>query len=79
MTAPTGEAGELGAFLRQGLVVEVIGGAGVEAQVELVFPAEFEPRRRPPALSSDQVQRVPRAAAINVPYLPPAPARARTS
>ena len=36
------EVGGLGAFLREGFVVEFAGGLGVEAEVELVFPAEFE-------------------------------------
>jgi hypothetical protein len=35
--------GDLVRFLRQGLIVEVAGGVGVERQVELVFPAELEP------------------------------------
>jgi hypothetical protein len=30
------------AFFRQGLVVEIARGVGVERQVELVFPAELE-------------------------------------
>ena len=34
----------LGAVLRQGLVVEFLGGVGVEAEVELVRPAELEAR-----------------------------------
>jgi len=36
------EVGHLGAFLGQGLVVEFPGLVRVQAQVELVFPAEFE-------------------------------------
>src|ERR1035441_9984695 len=36
------EMGQLRALLREGLVVEVAGGGRVEAQVELVFPAELE-------------------------------------
>ena len=32
----------LGAFLREGFVVELAGALGVEAEVELIFPAEFE-------------------------------------
>ncbi len=31
-----------GAFLREGFVVELAGGHGVEAEVELIFPAELE-------------------------------------
>ena len=34
----------LGAVLRQRFVVELARGHGVEAQVKLVFPAEFEAR-----------------------------------
>jgi hypothetical protein len=34
----------LGAFLRQGFVVEFARGLGVEREVELVFPAEFKAR-----------------------------------
>ena len=36
------EVGGLGAFLRQGFVVELARGHGVEAEVELIFPAEFK-------------------------------------
>ena len=36
--------GGLGAFLRERLIVEFTRGHGVEAQVELIFPAEFEAR-----------------------------------
>ncbi len=36
------EVGGLGAVLREGFVVELAGGDGVEAEVELVFPAELE-------------------------------------
>ncbi len=32
----------LGAFLREGFVVELARGHGVEAEVELIFPAEFK-------------------------------------
>src|SRR5512135_1629621 len=38
------EVGELGAVLRQGLVVELAGLVGIESEVELVFPAELEAR-----------------------------------
>ena len=34
--------GGLGAFGGEGLVVILLGGVGVEAEVELVAPAEFE-------------------------------------
>src|SRR4030095_11205163 len=37
------EMGGLGAFGGQGLVVIFLGGVGIERQVELVAPAEFEP------------------------------------
>jgi len=37
------EVGGLGAFGGEGLVVILLGGVGVEAEVELVAPAEFEP------------------------------------
>ena len=37
---------ELGAVGRQGLVVEFLGRLGVEREVELVAPAELEPRPR---------------------------------
>ena len=36
--------GQLGAMLRQGLVVEFAGLVGIEPEVELVFPAELETR-----------------------------------
>ncbi|MFO1206743.1 MAG: hypothetical protein U1E63_13635 [Burkholderiales bacterium] len=36
--------GELGAFLRQRLVVELLRLVRIEAQVELVVPVEFETR-----------------------------------
>ena len=36
--------GALGAFLRQGFIVKFARRHGIEAQVELVFPAEFEAR-----------------------------------
>ncbi len=36
------EVGDLGGFLGQGFVVEALGFVGVEAEVELVGPAEFE-------------------------------------
>src|SRR5438445_13258766 len=38
------EVCDLGAFLRQRLVVELPGGVRIEAEVELVGPAEFEAR-----------------------------------
>ena len=38
------EVRELGAFLRQGFVVKFLRLFGVEAEVELVGPAEFEAR-----------------------------------
>jgi hypothetical protein len=34
------EVGGLGAFLREGFVVELTGGFRIEAEVELVFPAK---------------------------------------
>ena len=34
----------LGAFLRQGFVVELARGFGIEREIELIFPAEFEAR-----------------------------------
>ena len=34
--------GELGAFGGQGLIMEIFGGFGIERQMELVAPAEFE-------------------------------------
>src|SRR6476659_2732921 len=37
------EVGRLRALRREGLVVILLGGVGVEAEVELVAPAEFEP------------------------------------
>ena len=37
------EMGDLVGLFGQGLVVEVAGGFRVEGEVELVFPAEFEP------------------------------------
>ena len=37
--------GFMGVF-RQGLVVEIARGFWVEGEVELIFPAEFEPRAR---------------------------------
>ncbi len=37
---------DLGAVLRQRLVVELAGGVGIERQVELILPAEVEPRAR---------------------------------
>jgi hypothetical protein len=40
------EMGDLVRFLRQGLVVEQARGLGVEAEIELVDPAEVEPRAR---------------------------------
>ena len=33
---------ELGAFLRQGFIVELLGFIRVEAEIELIVPAEFE-------------------------------------
>jgi phytoene/squalene synthetase len=36
------EVGGFRAVLRQGFVVELAGGLGIEAEIELVFPAEFE-------------------------------------
>ena len=41
-TAHGAEVGGLRSFLREGFVVEFTGGFRVEAEVELVFPAEFE-------------------------------------
>ncbi len=38
------EVGGLVGLFREGLVVVFAGGFGVEAEVELVFPAELEPR-----------------------------------
>ena len=35
--------GDLVGFFRQGLVVEIAGGFGVQSEVELVLPAEVEP------------------------------------
>src|SRR6266850_2574716 len=43
-TAHAAEMRQLGAFLRQCLVVELASGDRIEAQVELVFPTEFESR-----------------------------------
>ncbi len=40
------EVGELGPLGRQGLVVELAGGLGIEREVELVLPAELEARLR---------------------------------
>ena len=37
---------ELGTFGRQGLVVELLGRLGIEREIELVAPAELEPRPR---------------------------------
>src|SRR5215472_849776 len=34
--------GDLVGFLRKGLVVELAGGVGIEAEVELILPAEVE-------------------------------------
>ena len=34
----------LRSFLRKGLVVELARGFGIERQIELIFPAEFEAR-----------------------------------
>jgi hypothetical protein len=39
--APGAEVRGLGAVLRQGFVVELAHGHGVEVEIELVFPAEF--------------------------------------
>lgn len=44
--AHAAEMGGLGALRRERLVVILLGGVGVEAQVELVAPAEFEARFR---------------------------------
>jgi len=44
--AHAAEMGGLGTFGRERLVVVLLGGVGVEAQVELVAPAEFEARFR---------------------------------
>jgi hypothetical protein len=43
-TAHGAEMRELGAFLRQRLVVEFLRLFGIEAEVELIGPAEFEAR-----------------------------------
>jgi len=40
--AHAAEVGGFGAFLREGFVVEFAGALGVEAEVELILPAEFE-------------------------------------
>ena len=40
--AHAAEMGGFGAFLREGFVVELARGHGVEAEVELVLPAELE-------------------------------------
>src|SRR2546429_9456253 len=34
----------LGALLRQGLVMKLAGGFGIERQIELIFPTKFEAR-----------------------------------
>ena len=44
--AHAAEMRRLGAFGRERLVVVLLGGVGVERQVELVAPAEFEARFR---------------------------------
>src|SRR5439155_23051627 len=51
------EMRQLGAVGRQGLVVELLGRLGVEREVELVAPAEFEacPRQRVVALARARV------------------------
>src|SRR5688572_20349412 len=36
------EVGGLGAFLREGFIMKFAGGFGIEAEVELIFPTEFE-------------------------------------
>ena len=38
------EVRELGALLRERLVMEILRGVRIEAQIELVLPAELEPR-----------------------------------
>src|SRR5437667_8007546 len=45
-TAHGTEVRGLGTFLRQGLVVEVTRGLRIEGEIELIFPAKFEPRFR---------------------------------
>jgi hypothetical protein len=35
--------GGLGTFHREGLVVELARGFGIERKIELIFPAKFEP------------------------------------
>ena len=40
--AHAAEVGAFGTFLRQCFVVELSRGNGVEGQIELVFPTEFE-------------------------------------
>ena len=42
--AHAAEVGGLGAFLRKRFVVELARGFGIERQVELIFPTEFEAR-----------------------------------
>src|SRR5207244_8557567 len=41
-TAHAAKVCGLGAFLRQGFVVELARGFGIEREIELIFPAEFE-------------------------------------
>src|SRR3954452_7371505 len=43
-TAHAAEMRELRAFLRQRFIMEFSSGDGIEAQIELIFPAEFESR-----------------------------------
>lgn len=38
------EVGTFSAFLREGFIVEFAGGFGIEAEVELILPTEFEAR-----------------------------------